>query len=67
MNTFDALCPLPTGGRNADDIGMPPESPVRCPFCRNIESGWLANDLRRGWRYMGAVLQYHCYDGYCLD
>lgn len=32
MSAFDVLCPLPTGGRNADDMGMPP--PLRaCPPC----------------------------------
>ena len=24
MSTFDTLFPMPTGGRNADDMGMPP-------------------------------------------
>lgn len=23
MNTFDVLCPLPSGNRNADDMGLP--------------------------------------------
>ena len=31
MNTFDVLFPLPTGGRNADDMGMPPPVNQRAP------------------------------------
>jgi len=30
MKETDILLPLPTGGRNADDMGMPPTQPI-CP------------------------------------
>ena len=32
MSTFDTLFPTPTGGRNADDMGMPPNWPPRLTF-----------------------------------
>lgn len=42
MSDFDILFPMPTGGRNADDMGMPSgpvgmdwERPVKeCPNCK---------------------------------
>lgn len=31
MSTFETLFPVPTGGRNADDMGMPPGSSPQAP------------------------------------
>ncbi len=35
MSTFDALFPVPSGGRNADDMGLPPRGRV------GATSGWI--------------------------
>jgi len=67
VSTFDTLFPVPNGGRNADDMGMPPELPARCPYCRQPDFGWLPSDLRRGRREQTGTVEYHCYAGYCMD
>lgn len=37
MNTADILFPIPSGGRNADDMGMPPAANRwRCGHCGYI-------------------------------
>lgn len=65
MNTFDALFPIPAGGRNADDMGMPP-APARCPCCKCEDPAWERQDLLNGKRALkpGPGVEYHCVMAY---
>jgi hypothetical protein len=40
MSTFDSLFPVPTGGRNADDMGLPPAPKVEAALRAPAERSW---------------------------
>lgn len=54
--------PKDTNSTHAADV-----SPLKCPYCKQVDTTWSAWGLLAGKRQRTTGLEYHCYTAKCMD